>query len=148
MKGFYVLGVLVLLILSSCDNTKKVTDKATREIEEVLNTNRTVKETGCYLTVNTYEVGNDTLQLNYTVYDTDEVAGKFNWIPAEKDALKGSFEGAKHQNYLKGVYNYIQEGIPGTAPIEIKIVNTKAEVKLIKDEEADLVFTLSETACP
>lgn len=80
----------------------------------------------------------DVVQLSFTVND-GEVVGRYDYVPAERDAMWGVFKGTIDDNgKITGTYISIQEGM--TSSVEI-VIELKNEVALIDGE------TLPKTDC-
>ncbi|WP_374164587.1 hypothetical protein [Arcticibacter sp. MXS-1] len=51
----------------------------------------------------------------------DTVEGKMNWVPAEKDARRGTIKGTRKGNIITGVWSFIQEGSHDSLPLQFKL---------------------------
>jgi uncharacterized membrane protein len=54
--------------------------------------------------------------------------GRYDWLPAEKDARRGTFEGVLDGDTLQGVYEFSQEGQQDEVPIAIRLGKSEASV--------------------
>jgi uncharacterized membrane protein len=72
--------------------------------------------------------------------------GKYDWLPAEKDARRGTFDGVLDGHTVHGVYEFSQEGQRDEAPIAIRLGNDEARVSG-GAPELGLAATLPAVAC-
>lgn len=147
------LFIVLNLVLFACNETGK--EKA-KDVLPILNSVDNAPETAaeyCYRNVGKpikVETGTlrDTTWLQIHVDKGNKATGDFNWLPAEKDAMKGTFSGAKQGDHIKAVYSYIQEGMPATQPVEIFLTEKYARVFLNKDKEDEVMFEIQKANCP
>jgi hypothetical protein len=53
------------------------------------------------------------------------VEGEFNWIPAEKDARRGTIVARISGDMIKGTWTFMQEGMKDSLPVEFRLKGTR-----------------------
>ncbi|MGN8071938.1 hypothetical protein [Mucilaginibacter sp. 22184] len=62
----------------------------------------------------------DTTTVNILI-NGDQVTGKMNWVPKEKDARKGTISGKLNGNAIKALWTFSQEGSKDTMSVEFQL---------------------------
>lgn len=145
MKRFFP---LILMLILSCNTGKKekipVSSGAESEVEkEVLSL--------CFLsTANEVQVENQVLRDSVILkleIKGKKVTGIYEWVPAEKDSRRGRFEGTKVGENITGKYDFWQEGIQDTLPINIQIKEDTAIIITNKGEIGELKMKAKKVIC-
>lgn len=139
----FIIGILCLLI--ACESETSESSQQTGEQLE------TAKNQQCFMIKNAYdeiEVDGemvelaDVVQLSLTI-NGDEVVGRYDYVPAEKDAMWGEFKGTIDENKkITGRYIAIQEGMTTSEEIIIQLNDNNVlvyEETLPKTDCSDLL---------
>ena len=149
MKKLSILFIAVAL-LSSCKNEDKEEPVSAKENKtiKVEEKKKPVLEQFCYLAVvGEKEHLKDTTELNLQ-FTREGIKGEYNWIPAEKDARKGTFEGEKvAKNTIKAKYIYMQEGQEQSKVMIIKMTENAAKVSLDPGSDFETTTKLKKVTC-
>ena len=62
----------------------------------------------------------DTTNVNITI-NGNNVTGKMEWIPKEKDIMRGTLAGTLSGNTIKALWAYKQEGVKGSIHVEFQL---------------------------
>lgn len=152
MKNTLLIFALVFTtVFMSCNENTKEKASDAMPMLNALDEDKETTSKMCFLSLGEPFMVED-VQLQDSTYLTvsianNKVEGVFNWIPAEKDARRGTFEGAKNGNYIKGMYSYTQEGMPESTTINIEIKDNKAIVTTAKDEPSQMMLTVDKGDC-
>lgn len=81
--------------------------------------------------------------------ENKKVTGVYNWLPAEKDQRRGTFEGILKDDIISANYIFMQEGIQDTVAITILLENNKVTINSIhpENEELGLKTTIAKVDC-
>lgn len=147
-----ILCLSIGLLFISCNEENKEKAKEAMPILNAVDQPDIAAEM-CYLTTGKpieTEMGTlrDSIKLELQVDEKDKVTGAFSWLPAEKDAMKGTLTGAKNGSFIKAAYTYMQEGTPATQPVLIKLSENVATVILNEGKEDEVTFKVNKTNCP
>lgn len=64
--------------------------------------------------------GKDTTLVRLTI-SGDSVTGDLLYLPFEKDSRKGTINGTKEKNLIRGIWTYMQEGMQDTLSVEFRL---------------------------
>lgn len=64
----------------------------------------------------------------------DTVEGKMIWLPAEKDARRGTIKGTRKDNIITAIWSFMQEGSHDSLPLQFKL---KGDTLLQKEFAVD-----------
>lgn len=126
----YTLFSITAAILASC-NSAPAEDAPTKCYEREIKMGGNTK---------------DRFELFITQVNDVEVKGTFNWLPAQKDSRKGTFDGKVADKLIMGDYTFTQEGKTQSVPIIIDLTTSKAVIKGA-DNSFGMEVTLNPTKC-
>ncbi len=106
---YFIIGILSLSILVSCNNTGKNDRSEANEESQVSN--------NCYLFVS----GQDSIKMNISL-DGKRVTGSLDYLFYEKDRSKGTIKGEMQGDRLNAVYTFNSEGTESTRQVIFKKV--------------------------
>ncbi|GLB48255.1 hypothetical protein [Neptunitalea lumnitzerae] len=148
MKKLVMIVCIILLGGIIACSKKRTTELQAANMSSIVNTveeamNPEVVSKGCYSADTLGTIYN----LNYSVTEDDAVKGTFTICTMEKDSIKGTFEGARLDTTIKGIYSYTEAGTPVSFPILIEVNNTDAAVMVTNSEQDYLNYRLTKDIC-
>lgn len=141
----YALFCVFFFLLSSCsENKHNDNEESTIEDEEI-------SRDLCFLQVtigeprivdqDTIPGATDSLSIQLHI-EQDSVTGILDWLPEEKDKMKGSLKGKIAGNIIEAIYTYEAEGTTAKEEKIFKIQDNHIQMKVGELEEKQGVWVL------
>ncbi|WP_338792261.1 hypothetical protein [Bernardetia sp. MNP-M8] len=144
--------LFLALFLASCsnsNNTQSTEKQDSQTVENQTKEEETVSsKTDCFRKETLFADGSgmkDIEELNLTI-ENQKVTGIYNWLPAEKDQRKGTFEGTLEENTIQATYTFMQEGKTETTSITLVLEDNKVTISS-SDESLGINTTLEKVEC-
>ena len=145
----YAAILFSFIVLFACQNspTQQETNSSDSSTQEVMEPEETVL-TNIYCFLLSYGVDpnyQDTTTVKLTIIG-DEVTGTYDWIPAEKDAARGTLTGTIKNGIITAVYDYMIEGSNQKEEVVFKMEINQLLVKKGELEEVGGILKLKNPA--
>ena len=137
----YILFAIFISIITGCN----IQSSSSKESSENKPSNKRDKEVltseniNCYLEVTPYhtEFNGEKIQLADSLYISvnikeQNINGIYNWLPAEKDQLRGSYEGEIINDTANVIYTYYGEGQKNTD--QLMFIVSKKSIYILEGE--------------
>lgn len=151
MKKLFLLCCCALAF--SCQETKKEKPKLIEKqpAEEAVIKPSVPTEKLCFLsTIGSSKVQEKAIQDSLILkleISGKNVSGTFDWVPAEKDARRGTIDGVKVKDTILGEYVFQQEGKRDVLPIRIELQDNIAKVITGAGPPQEMVMEIEKVDC-
>jgi len=123
MKAYNIMSICALALASCAGNENKTADTtkavSTDTAKDITLNAPAQNMDYCFLrTEGTSNQDTTAVHLNV---NAGKVTGEMQWLPKEKDARKGTLEGAITGNDVKAVWTFMQEGMKDTMAVAFQL---------------------------